>query len=390
MLKVSLSETRSPTRVTRTLKFADKEIWWRISGENFIFPPRLALHDMAATGLIFFAMHHGEDLHIDGPVTASLLENLEDFIASWVNWRPDLYQRINISAAEEVWHQAESSSSAMGGRAIAAFSGGLDASFTIWRHVSKKAGRRNRNMIAGVLIHGFDIPIGAHQAFATAYETAAESLNSLKIPIAVVETNWRTEGCVNWELEFGAGVATCLRNWQGWADTALLASDEDYRRLFLPWGGNPITYGMLSSTDFKVVYDGGEFSRSEKAESIVDWPVGLRNLRVCWQGPLTGENCGICEKCLRTKLNFLVVGAPLPQSLSQMPTISQILRIRVKNIHRSLLNEIVETASKRNVTNIWLTAVKVAILRNKLLNQFFSLIYLNELKSRFKKFRKRP
>lgn len=348
------------------------------------------MHDIAATGLVFFAMHHGKHLHVEGPVSASLLDNLEDLVVSWVNWRPDLYQRINISAAEEVRTPDGPSSSVISNQAVAAFSGGLDASFTAWRHVSGKVGRRNKKLIAGVLIHGFDIPLDAHQAFETAYKTAAESLGSLGVPLAVIKTNWRTQTSVNWNLEFGAGISTCLRHWQGMAGTALSGSDDDYRNLTLPWGGNPITYPMLSSSDFRVVYDGVEFSRTEKAEGITDWPTGMRNLRVCWQGPLTGKNCGICEKCLRTKMNFLAVGAPLPESLSDLPTVWQILRIRTRRVSQlPSLKEIIEIGSKRKITGMWLTALKVSILKNKLLMCFSSLVHLNELKSRFRELYKK-
>ena len=388
-LKVSLSETRSSNRVRRTAKFGDDEIWWDISGDDSILPPRLAVHDIAATGLVFFAMHHGKHLHINGPVSASLLENLEDMVASWVNWRPDLYQRVNISAAEEVRGGNESLSSLISGQAIVAFSGGLDASFTAWRHVSGNVGRRNKKLISGVLIHGFDIPIDAHQAFETTYNAAAESLESLGVPIAVVKTNWRTQVCIDWHSEFGTGVSTCLRNWQGMADTALIGSDDEYRNLALPWGGNPITYAMLSSSDFKVVYDGGEFSRTKKAEGIIGWPTGLRNLRVCWQGPLTGKNCGTCEKCLRTKMSFLAIGAPLPESLPGVPTVSQILRIRTRRFSQlPVMREIIETGSERKVAGIWLAALKVSLLKNKLSLQLSSLLRLKVLKSRFKKIKK--
>jgi len=148
-LKVSLSETRSRGSVKRTAKFDDKEIWWDISGDESILPPRLTVRDIAATGLVFFAMHHGKHLHVEGPVSASLLENLEDLVVSWVNRRPDLYQRINISAAKEVRTLDEPSSPVIGNQAVAAFSGGLDASFTAWRHVSGKVGRRNKKIDCG-------------------------------------------------------------------------------------------------------------------------------------------------------------------------------------------------------------------------------------------------
>ena len=136
----------------------------------------------------------------------------------------------------------------------------------------------------------------------------------------------------------------------------------------LPWGGNPITYAMLSSHDFQIVYDGGEFARTEKAERILDWETGLRNLRVCWEGPLTGRNCGRCEKCLRTKLNFMAVGAALPESLAGRPTDAQIRALRAGNhAQLVLLDEIVQIAEKRKISDPWVRALKLTIRKNRFL-----------------------
>lgn len=366
-LVVRLSETRTEGRVTRFATFEDQQVWWELTGTHDSLPAPLVAHDMAATALVFFAMHRGQDLHIDGPVTFSLLKNMEDLVACWVAWRPDLYKHISVSAARELADGALPAPYAP--RAVAAFSGGLDASFTAWRHVTRQAGRRSYDLLAGVLIQGFDIALEANAAFDTTAASAADTLHSIGVPMVRLRTNWRALACVNWEMEFGNGVASCLRNWQGSASAGLVGSDEDYARLVLPWGGNPITYAMLSSRDFQIVYDGGEFARTEKAERILDWEVGLRNLRVCWEGPLTGRNCGRCEKCLRTKLNFMALGAVLPESLAGRPSNAQILHLRAGNhAQLVLLDEIVQIATKRQIRQPWLRALKLSILKNRMLN----------------------
>jgi hypothetical protein len=364
-LVVRLSETRSEGHVKRTATFGNRQVWWEMTGPDASLPGPLRVHDMAVTAFVFKAMHEGCDLHVDGPVTFSLLKNMEDLIACWHAWRPDLYRRINVSAAQEVADSMLSVS--VPSRAVSAFSGGLDASFTVWRHVTHAAGRRSYDLMAGVLIQGFDIGLDANAAFATTVSTAADSLRSINVPMVTMRTNWRDVACVNWEMEFGNGVATCLRNWQGSACAGLVGSDEDYARLVLPWGGNPITYTMLGSRDFQIVYDGGEYTRTEKAEQILGWPAGLRNLRVCWQGPLTGRNCGHCEKCLRTKLNFMAIGAPLPESLAGRPSDADIQNLRAGNhAQLVLLDEIVEIAEKRGIRETWVRALKIAIVKNRL------------------------
>lgn len=367
MITVTLSEQRSEGLVRRIAKSLDKEVWWDIKGKNHALPPPLDLHDMAATCFIFHAMSKGEDLHVAGPVSRSLLENLEDLVASWVNYCPQLYKKISITADEEVYDISRTVPAHAKNQAIAAFSGGLDATFTAWRHHKEKVGRKTRKLLAGALIQGFDIPLKAAEAFDISVASASATLQSINIPLVTIQTNWKNEVCDNWEMEFGNGVATCLMNWLGSVDTALIGSDMDYRRLVFPWGGSPMTYGMLSNDGFKVVYDGGEYARTEKAEGIADWAVGLNNLRVCWAGPLTGKNCGVCEKCIRTKLNFLAVGAALPPSLSGMPSLSAISKLRTTNEQQiALLNDIVDTATQRNIEGAWLQALKFAIFKNKL------------------------
>ncbi|WP_353153160.1 hypothetical protein [Herminiimonas fonticola] len=368
-LVVQLREVRSDGQVRRIASFGDQQVWWELAGQNESLPAPLQVHDMAATALVFVAMHRGQDMYIDGPVTFSLLKNLEDLIACWAAWRPDLYQQIHVSAARELPDDAIRLPQTP--QAVAAFSGGLDASFTAWRHVTGRAGRRSYHLLAGVLIQGFDIALNADAAFDITVASAADSLHSINVPMVTLKTNWRDVACVNWEMEFGNGVASCLRNWQGSAQAGLVGSDEDYTRLVLPWGGNPITYAMLSSRDFQIVYDGGEFARTEKAERILDWEVGLRNLRVCWEGPITGRNCGRCEKCLRTKLNFMAVGAELPESLSGRPSDAQIRALRAGNhAQLVLLDEIVQIAGKRNIKEPWVSALKLTIRKNRLLNKF--------------------
>jgi hypothetical protein len=371
-IKIALAETRSKNRVVRTATFSGRELWWDISGPQHSLPLPLTRHDMAATALAFYAMNHGANLYVDGPVSRSLLESLEKFVACWVLWCPRLYKRIDITAAEEIYDDGPAPGAVH--RAVAAFSGGVDSSFTVWRHVNGQAGRRSRQIIAASLIHGMDIPLANESALTLAMANASTTLSSVGVPLFAIRTNWRDVVGVNWEMEYGTAISTCLRNWQGAADTALLGSDCDYARLVLPWGGNPITYGMLSAHDFTVSYDGGEFSRTEKVEHLLAWTAGLRNLRVCWEGPITGRNCGRCEKCLRTKLNFLAVGVEPPMAIPGIPTPSQIFRLRAPSISSiALLTEIVEIARKGKIRGTWLTALRVSILKNRALNRLVAL-----------------
>jgi bacterioferritin-associated ferredoxin len=73
-----------------------------------------------------------------------------------------------------------------------------------------------------------------------------------------------------------------------------------------------ITDPLLSSLSFAIVHDGAEQHRVGKARALAAWPEALRNLRVCWAGRSADTNCGRCEKCVRTILEFRAAGVPCP------------------------------------------------------------------------------
>jgi hypothetical protein len=79
-----------------------------------------------------------------------------------------------------------------------------------------------------------------------------------------------------------------------------------------PYGTHPLLDPLYSSSDLRIRHDGIELSRLEKTRLIAGWDVALQNLRVCnqYRQYRSGRlNCGRCEKCVRTMLGLLAVGA---------------------------------------------------------------------------------
>lgn len=50
-----------------------------------------------------------------------------------------------------------------------------------------------------------------------------------------------------------------------------------------------------------------DLSRLDKTKLVADWGIALNNIKVC-QPNWPGENCGSCEKCIRTMLGLLSLG----------------------------------------------------------------------------------
>ncbi|MFB8791396.1 MAG: hypothetical protein U7123_21810 [Potamolinea sp.] len=316
--------------------------------------------DPFVVATIFLAMQQGTDLIVHGEVSPSLLQNLAEFQAAWHCWRPQLYQQIEITADVEREQDKIDSD-----QAIAAFSGGVDASFTMWRHRMKRCSRWQRNIQAGLIIHGFDIPLTQQEIFNRAFHKSREMLTSLDVELIPIATNFR-ELPQDWEDAFGTAIASCLMLLQGGYNTGLIGSSDPYHSLNLPYGSNPITDSLLSSNTFQIICDGSAFTRLQKVEEIANWEQACTNLRVCWQNSQSDKNCGRCEKCIRTILNFRVMGVGLPPCFAEDVTERQISEIRgLKKAQLIELEPILETAKARGITEGWVNALEKCIASNQ-------------------------
>ncbi len=336
-------------------------LWYRIPSSHVgLLSDTLDPYVVAA---LFKAMGEGSDLVVHGAVSPSLLRNLQEFMEVWAHWQPDKYRRIVIKPDEEREPQRPGEST----KALAAFSGGVDASFTVYRHKKGLAGRLTRNVVAGVMAHGFDIPLEDHDAFTLALHKAGLILGSIGLDLIPVVTNFREINAKWYYTEtHGAGVASCLLLLQGGYSYGLIGSTEPYNSLVIPWGSNPITDRMLGSDSFTIIHDGAAYTRSEKIRTIAQWPEALKYLRVCWQGEHKDRNCGQCEKCIRTILNFRVLGVDLPECFERDVSDSQILRMRnLGSVPLAYLEEILATAKNRELEGSWIKALQTCITRNR-------------------------
>lgn len=312
------AEIRIPNRMRERL-------WYRIPVAWQDAVTRRA--DPFAIAMTMFAMHQRTRMVLHGPVSRSLLSNLEEFQTIWNFWKPHRYSMVALDA------DAELDDTSTGGRgAVVGFSGGADACYTVQRHVLKRAGRRTVQIRAGMLLQGFDIPLN-DPSFERAGQRAQAILASVQIPLILASTNWRTlqrAYQLNWEDSFGSAIVACLSLLASDFRYGLLASGDCYYRV-RPHGSTPLTDPLLGSDAFIVRTDGGAASRVDKIRAIASWPEATEHLRVCWEGEDRGGNCGRCEKCLRTILNFRAVGKPLPPCFPRDVKDEDIQRVPIRN-----------------------------------------------------------
>jgi len=311
-------------------------------------------------GLLFSAMKTSADVQVHGQVSPSLLRNLAEFMDAWATWKPGKYHRLQITADLE-----REQPKASGDEAILGFSGGADSAYTAWRHRTGRAGRQGRNLVAGVMLHGFDIPLQETEAFAGAAERAGRMLASLGMELIPVATNFREMGAT-WEDAHGAGLASALMLLKARYNTGLIASSFDYSALILPWGSNPLTDGLMSSDSFQIVHDGAALHKIEKYREFSQWPEALKYLRVCLDGR-SARNCCCCRKCIWALLTFRMLGVAMPECFDHDVSIRKILRLRFDEPGETVfMKALISQARKASVNNSWVRAVQFSLMINRL------------------------
>ena len=268
------------------------------------------------------AMALGRPLHVRGEVDADFLATMEEYMAAWCRWRPDLFQPVGLSADVET-----AARPSLATNAIMAFSGGLDSTFALHAHKHGSLGRRGLNIEAAVLVQGFDMPLDDAAAFDVARTHVEAILAPYGVRLNVVRTNWQKPFSIKWEMTHMLGIAAVLHQFHRTFGKGLVADDFAYDNQRTPWSSNAITNQMLGCGAFPICTAGAAWGRTEKAAAVAANPIALEHLRVCYERPGLGGNCGECEKCLRTKLNFYANGIRLVPTLGRPITVEDVRRM---------------------------------------------------------------
>ncbi len=360
---------------------SEQVLWYeyQIDRASIELPPNRDA-DSFVTALVLDAMREDRRLVVRGSVCRTLLSNLTEFQEAWHKWIPNYH--VQPIAVDEVREPSDVLARPAG--AVCAFSGGVDATFSVWRHSQRLCGWRSQGIPACAMVHGFDIPLNDQAAFDRTSDRARMTLRELGIPLILIRTNYRQLSQANWEHSCALALVAALSHLKRIASTCLIGSSEPYDSLVIPWGSSPITDHLLGSAEFGVLHDGAAYSRTEKVREISNWATGSNNLRVCWEGEIRDKNCGQCEKCVRTILNFLAcekeVPACFPSGIDLGRSLKQV-RLR-SSAARAEWKQLLSYAQSHGVRGAWMQDVRRIVAEQGSAKRRFSVSAIRRLVAR--------
>ena len=272
-------------------------------------------------GMLYPAMRYGEDIHVEGTVSARLLYNLNEYLVPLMAICDERLKRISVTA------DATDDKGHPGARAVGTgFSGGIDSFATIHEHFARPEPEGFR------LTHLFFFNVGAHgipkepgdmeaieRQFRARYEKFRGFPEEAGLPFVPVDSNvHKFHPWGHLEVATFATVSAVMFLQRGIRRYYLASSGHTYRQLwkFLGDGGRPdaiervnmMLLPWLSTESLDLVDDGNLYDRSEKTMLIADYPPAMKYLNVCYGHDTLDTNCSVCPKCARTLLTLDILG----------------------------------------------------------------------------------
>jgi hypothetical protein len=306
--------------------------------------------------ILLYALSRGKPLKVHGTISHMAMRNLEELQSAWCMWRPELYKKIEI-IPDKIDYTSKIRKEE---KAISLFSGGVDSIYTALRHKRLLAKNVHYPLTSVLMVHGFDVDMYNGDGFSKLTRRVRPIVDDLGLEFRTLRTNSRELKIQEWDYSHGLELAACLHICSDEFDFGLIGSSGPYDSFGIPWGSSPVTDHLISGNNFSIVYDGGGTFRTDKVKALINYPLACQALKVCYEAGDQSGNCGNCEKCIRTKLNFLAAGATsMPNCFPNGFDIQQIKNITINPSGQFReYRRIVKYARSNNIAGEWISIIE--------------------------------
>ncbi|NRB20308.1 MAG: hypothetical protein HRU33_22920 [Rhodobacteraceae bacterium] len=267
-------------------------------------PIKHDVYDFALFGALALSISHNVEIKADLPISRAAIDSAEKLKTIMNMWLPRKTYPAPLSFSNIV----ESEPSSLDRPGLMCLSGGVDSTFAALE------AQDDTKLTHALLIAGADYPNAQAPGFKSLKPRVQAIAQKTGLRLITVETSIRKLG-FNWEMLHALNLAMCLNYHSGHFGWGAFAADSSPAMEFaaFPWGNNRVIHSALSSANFPVRHLGHDFSRAAKVRKIIGHPSDVvSDLSFCYQEQSHGGNCGVCMKCIRTRLCILTSGRELP------------------------------------------------------------------------------
>jgi hypothetical protein len=263
--------------------------------------PPAADVSFAVWALLPFAIGEKFNIHITRPIDPQVATNAERLSRIWQMWVPALYRSITVTGSG-TWSRKRQDRLPR----VQLYSGGVDSTFAILKHCEPHE-RSYAATIFGIDYHGPE----AMDDFAKLITKTAPLLEQLNYKRIIIHTNATSRPL---RLTHAFTLASCLFLLSDLFEEGTIAADQTpvQEMVTHPWSTNHIANKHFAGSDFAMRTLCSEASRIQKLAAISANEMALPFVSVCRQRNVLPANCGICNKCIRTKAMLFAVTGAIP------------------------------------------------------------------------------
>ncbi len=258
--------------------------------------------DFALFGAAAIAQSHNLRLVSDLEFSSTAIEAVKTANQIVESWHVRLSYPINVETLPQRTSRSIPDEQRLPG--LICLSGGVDSTYAAIR--SSEAGKISH----GMLISGADYPTRDDTGFQKLLPRVRKIGDALGLETFVTETSIRHRR-IQWSMTHVNVLAMCMVFHKHLFQKGFIGSDFTLSQEFgyHPWGNTAPLVQALSTPDFPIRQAGNDLGRTRKVGAIAkEHPDLMAKVSVCLSGFESGRNCGVCAKCLRTRLNLSAMG----------------------------------------------------------------------------------
>lgn len=283
--RIDQSEPAEITRLDYRVDIGERRYDVFIKGQEVVkdhgMEPALPLGLLAG-------MRLGRTIHVEGKLSRTYLNGVKQ-VVEYYSTHFEQLNNIEITCDELIDNPPDKSK-----RVASFFSGGVDSFFTLMKY---------KNQLTDIIyIYGFDIRLDDWPRRKAIHSMGNAVAAELGLNFIEIESNFGKviQDYGSWsEHGHGMALASVARSLADNIGTVIIPGSDPIPSK-IPWGTTPYTDPLYSDNSISIIHDTCDAERVDKIECLVQEPLMLKYLRVCWENIDGAYNCCRCEKCLRT------------------------------------------------------------------------------------------